>query len=35
MHEGKNGKIAENFITNSDDEDMYGKFNNRRTSLQL
>jgi hypothetical protein len=35
MHEGKNGKIAGNFITNFDNEDMYGKFNNRKTSLEL
>jgi len=35
MHEGKNEKIAGNFITNSDDEDIYGKINNRKTSLEL
>jgi hypothetical protein len=35
MHENKNGKISENFITDSDDEGIYGKFNNKKTSLQL
>jgi hypothetical protein len=35
MHENKNGKITENFITNSDDEDIFGSFKNRKTSLQL
>jgi hypothetical protein len=35
MHEGKNGIIAENFMTNSDDEGIYRKFNDRKTSLLL
>jgi hypothetical protein len=34
MPEVKNGRIAGNFIGNSL-EDMYGKFNDRRTSLEL
>jgi hypothetical protein len=35
MHEGKNGIIAENCIKNCDDEGIYRKFNDRKTSLQL
>jgi hypothetical protein len=35
MHENKNGKIEEYFITNADDEDICGSVKNRKTSLQL
>ncbi|PNF32773.1 hypothetical protein B7P43_G04483 [Cryptotermes secundus] len=35
MHEGKNGIISEHFMTNSDDEGIYEKFNDRKASLQL
>jgi hypothetical protein len=34
MPEVKNGRIAGNFIGNSD-ADIYGKFSNRKTSLEL
>jgi hypothetical protein len=35
MHEGKNGIIAENFMTESDDKGIYRKFSDKKTSLQL
>ncbi|XP_069680453.1 multidrug resistance protein homolog 49-like [Periplaneta americana] len=36
MHEGKNGTISGDFITNNDDDNnIYGKFNDRKASLEL